>query len=643
MLDYNIHDDNKQPTTFATNEKNESLPDKKPWWRKSNKTNLEESKKGSENIKKEKDNISSRPSSKREAIMKYLQRSKSKGDKKDLNKNDDILEDLSEMSDEQFSDTSEKSSVSLIQSNNPLANLKYADVFSASLKNNIGYLYQQVENASQREEYQFTPKDITTIMDNGTAGNKEPKDDEISESTISSTSSKEFDNYKADDYSPLTPLENVERNKDIKVIPENNDNSSTPCCCNDEATMELDSQSFSYLIRIMELLGEHKITSDQIYSKAPGLTLLEVFKELYELVNLNCEKKNILENTLKQEQDARSQEKMKLQKDISIKAHKLNLLEQEKIHDEPKTSSSNEVISEAYNLPKEGSSDDSNNNGDADRKVYTSIGDLQKEYQTKMDISKRQLVEITKELEKYKGALKQLEINNNAMEKEYNEQLRRSRVLEENLINATNEGDVLRSEKEALTAIKIRYEEQATHILEQLKERKKKNLEAQSLIENGIERVERERKRVLDLKRANRFLICRIHLIECYKRESLQFMSQLANCFNSLIGTEVLQEFEVRLATLWSKDNIGQILSMESSIETQFRGLQKEVEDFYRNVASVKFLTLISNRCKSYKRNNIYLAEQLQKLRKHYNESYEQFNKIAIENTKMRQRQQEWQ
>ena len=143
------------------------------------------------------------------------------------------------------------------------------------------------------------------------------------------------------------------------------------------------------------------------------------------------------------------------------------------------------------------------------------------------------------------------------------------------------------------------------------------------------EAYSKERRKVLDLRDTNKFLSHRCSLAECYKRESLQFMSDLACTFRTYIPDAMFLNYDKHLRTLTGFYNLSEMLNNDTTIEVQFKKIEDNLKSFYGDTVKNNFLNFIMKKYASYVRTNNFLKEQLTMVRNDSKQNILRISKLA--------------
>lgn len=131
-------------------------------------------------------------------------------------------------------------------------------------------------------------------------------------------------------------------------------------------------------------------------------------------------------------------------------------------------------------------------------------------------------------------------------------------------------------------------------MLKQLQEENRVKVDSLKDTNKGLKKnYQSERSKVLQLRKEVFFLKYRIQLIDCYRTESLQFMSQFMSCFRNCVDEDALSEYDSSLKNLNRISDLTVMVSDDSLLEETFKLLEGEVFHFYEDVAKAKFLDQI--------------------------------------------------
>ncbi|SCU81564.1 LAMI_0B06810g1_1 [Lachancea mirantina] len=141
---------------------------------------------------------------------------------------------------------------------------------------------------------------------------------------------------------------------------------------------------------------------------------------------------------------------------------------------------------------------------------------------------------------------------------------------------------------------------------------------------------QRERNKVLDLRRDNRLLKKQTDLLTAHKTNALQFMAQIMMSYKNVIDNQTMKEYDEYLEWL-NKDQFSDISILKTKRELSDAELSKQLQQqrdkvakFYHDFAKIKVLDQVFSKHVSYMRSNSFLSQQLKGLRKQIqdNEDY---------------------
>ncbi|CDH10558.1 uncharacterized protein ZBAI_02344 [Zygosaccharomyces bailii ISA1307] len=125
-----------------------------------------------------------------------------------------------------------------------------------------------------------------------------------------------------------------------------------------------------------------------------------------------------------------------------------------------------------------------------------------------------------------------------------------------------------------------------------------------------------ERNKVLDLRRENKILRKQLRLTECYRSQSLQFMSHLMLYYRGIVTEETLATFNFHLKAITEFPFVTDTIHDNLEVESKMKECETAVITFYSKVAKESFLDQIITKHVSYMRSNNFLSSQLSGLRK---------------------------
>lgn len=140
-----------------------------------------------------------------------------------------------------------------------------------------------------------------------------------------------------------------------------------------------------------------------------------------------------------------------------------------------------------------------------------------------------------------------------------------------------------------------------------------------------------ERSKVLDLRKVNKILKRQIQLTECYRTQSLHFMSHLMLYYRGIVTDETLATFEFHLKTINSFGPITEYIAEDDMLEKMMKDHEVIIFKFYNEVAKESFLNQIVTRHVSYMRSNEFLSNQLSGFKKQISEYEEYTNRLLQE------------
>lgn len=140
-----------------------------------------------------------------------------------------------------------------------------------------------------------------------------------------------------------------------------------------------------------------------------------------------------------------------------------------------------------------------------------------------------------------------------------------------------------------------------------------------------------ERNKVLDLRKANKIFKKQLQLTECYRIQSLQFMSHLMLYYRGLVKDETLANFEFHLRNISSFGSITEYMVQDNETEKRFAEHQELVVKFYSVVAKESFLDQVVTKHVSYMRSNNFLSNQLSSSKKQIADYEEYANRLLQE------------
>lgn len=125
-----------------------------------------------------------------------------------------------------------------------------------------------------------------------------------------------------------------------------------------------------------------------------------------------------------------------------------------------------------------------------------------------------------------------------------------------------------------------------------------------------------ERNKVLDLRRENKVLRKQLQLTECYRSQSLQFMSHLMLYYRGIVTEETLATFNFHLKAITEFSFVTDATQDNLEVESKMKECETAIISFYTKVAKESFLDQIITKHVSYMRSNNFLSSQLSGLRK---------------------------
>ncbi|GCE97254.1 hypothetical protein ZYGM_004710 [Zygosaccharomyces mellis] len=140
-----------------------------------------------------------------------------------------------------------------------------------------------------------------------------------------------------------------------------------------------------------------------------------------------------------------------------------------------------------------------------------------------------------------------------------------------------------------------------------------------------------ERSKVLDLRKAKKILKRQIQLTECYRTQSLQFMSHLMLYYRGIVTDEALATFEFHLKTINSFGPITEYTAEDDILEKMMKDHEVIIFKFYNEVAKESFLNQTVTKHVSYMRSNEFLSSQLSGFKKQISEYEEYTNRLLKE------------
>ncbi|GAV52268.1 hypothetical protein ZYGR_0AG02590 [Zygosaccharomyces rouxii] len=140
-----------------------------------------------------------------------------------------------------------------------------------------------------------------------------------------------------------------------------------------------------------------------------------------------------------------------------------------------------------------------------------------------------------------------------------------------------------------------------------------------------------ERSKVLDLRKDNKTLRRQIQLTECYRTQSLQFMSHLMLYYRGIVTDETLASFEFHLKTINSFGSITESMVGDDATENMMKDHEAMIFKFYNEIAKESFLNQIVTKHVSYMRSNNFLSSQLSGFKKQLSEYEEYANRLLLE------------
>ncbi|CAR26288.1 hypothetical protein ZYGR_0H00970 [Zygosaccharomyces rouxii] len=140
-----------------------------------------------------------------------------------------------------------------------------------------------------------------------------------------------------------------------------------------------------------------------------------------------------------------------------------------------------------------------------------------------------------------------------------------------------------------------------------------------------------ERSKVLDLRKDNKTLRKQIQLTECYRIQSLQFMSHLMLYYRGIVTDETLASFEFHLKTISNFGSITEFMVEDDATEKKMKDHETMIVKFYNEIAKESFLDQIVTKHVSYMRSNNFLSNQLSGLKKQMSEYEEYANRLLQE------------
>lgn len=140
-----------------------------------------------------------------------------------------------------------------------------------------------------------------------------------------------------------------------------------------------------------------------------------------------------------------------------------------------------------------------------------------------------------------------------------------------------------------------------------------------------------ERSKVLDLRKDNKTLKRHIQLVECYRTQSLQFMSHLMLYYRGIVTDETLATFEFHLKTINSFGSITESIPQGDTTEKTMKDHEAMIVKFYNDVAKESFLNQIVTKHVSYMRSNSFLSNQLSEFKKEMSDCKEYNNRLLQE------------
>lgn len=144
----------------------------------------------------------------------------------------------------------------------------------------------------------------------------------------------------------------------------------------------------------------------------------------------------------------------------------------------------------------------------------------------------------------------------------------------------------------------------------------------------------RERHKVLDLRKDNRFLRSHIDMISCHKNEAVQFMAQMMMAYRNILGEDVVRTCDGYLEVFSKNTFFNGTLANPDTAPNEQQLLQqaarekKQVEAFYREFAKSKLLDQVVAKHISHMRSNNFLSQQLKGCRKQLQDNEEYIKRL---------------
>ncbi|CCF57128.1 hypothetical protein KAFR_0C01340 [Kazachstania africana CBS 2517] len=133
-----------------------------------------------------------------------------------------------------------------------------------------------------------------------------------------------------------------------------------------------------------------------------------------------------------------------------------------------------------------------------------------------------------------------------------------------------------------------------------------------------------ERLKVLDHRKEIQRLKYSVQLIDCYRSESLQFMSQLMCAFRDCVSEDTICDYDLYLKSLNSMHSLADIISANKlTIEAKLNTIEKQVSKFYQEIASPKFLDQVVASYASAVKTSSFLNEEVNELKRSLEEEHE--------------------
>lgn len=203
-----------------------------------------------------------------------------------------------------------------------------------------------------------------------------------------------------------------------------------------------------------------------------------------------------------------------------------------------------------------------------------------------------------------------------------------------------NEKD--KQEDQTIDARTTEFEENIEYLEEQIEQYKQTIDFLQQSNNKRQDNYHSERLKVLDLRKEKNILNYQIQLMECFKKESLQFMSQLMNSFSNCVDSDVLYEYDFYLKNLNNKVNVTVHNNLNDlTIATEVKAIENQVHSFYQDVAKPKFLDQIISKYITSVRSNNFLSDQLEVLEQKHTDQTQYVQRLTQYIKKMKRHKKE--